>query len=288
MYYSPLRYPGGKSKLSDYFRLLLHTNNLYDGIYIEPYAGGAGIGLNLLLQEIVKTIYINDIDKLIYAFWYSILNKTEKFCRKIKDIEINMQEWQKQKQIQENVEKYSLFQIGFSTFFLNRTNRSGVLKGGVIGGKDQSSKYKIDARFNKEDLITRINRIALYKDRIKLFNLDAIEFISRISNELSSNSILYMDPPYYRKGKGLYENHYQHEDHVHISRYIRENISTNWLLTYDNVPIIRKLYEDFRFFEYSLSYSASSHYSGSELMIFSNQLSIPNINNPIKVDFPNA
>lgn len=288
MHYSPLRYPGGKSKLFDYFRLLLDTNNLYDGMYIEPYAGGAGIGLNLLLKEIVKTIYINDIDKSIYAFWYSILNKTEKFCQKIRDIEINMEEWQKQKQIQENIEKYSLFQIGFSTFFLNRTNRSGILKGGVIGGKYQSSKYKIDARFNKENLITRINRIALYKDRIKLFNLDAIEFINIISNELSSNSILYMDPPYYRKGEGLYENHYEHEDHVHISRYIRENISTNWLLTYDNVPIIKKLYEDFRFFEYSLSYSASRHYSGSELMIFSNQLSIPHINNPIKVDFPNA
>ena len=287
-YFSPLRYPGGKGKLAPFLKQLFRHNNLCDGTYIEPYAGGAAVALTLLLEGYAWEIVINDIDPLIYAFWWSMLNDTETLSRKIKDTPVTMQVWHEQKLVHDYPEQHSKTDVGFATFFLNRTNRSGVLKGGVIGGKDQSSKYKIDARFNKEDLITRINRIALYKDRIKLFNLDAIEFINRISNELSSNSILYMDPPYYRKGEGLYENHYEHEDHVHISRYIRENISTNWLLTYDNVPIIKKLYEDFRFFEYSLSYSASRHYSGSELMIFSNQLSIPHINNPTKVDFPNA
>lgn len=286
MYYSPLRYPGGKTKLFNYFRLLLDKNNLFDCTYIEPYAGGAGAGLSLLLTESVKKIYINDIDKSIFSFWYSILNHTEKFCEKIHNTDINISEWKKQKNIQENLNKHDIFSVGFSAFFLNRTNRSGILGGGAIGGQSQSGKYKIDARFNKDNLIKRIKRISLYKNRIKLYNLDAIEFISKISEYISSNSILYLDPPYYKKGKGLYENHYTHDDHVNVSNFISNSILKHWVLTYDNREVIKKLYNQFRYFDYSLNYSAGNHSKGSELIIFSDNLIIPSADNPIKVNYP--
>ena len=72
-----------------------------------------------------------------------------------------MKEWEKQKRIYENTR--SEFLLGFATFFLNRTNYSGVITGGPIGGFEQKGQWKIDARFNKKSLIDRIERISYFK-----------------------------------------------------------------------------------------------------------------------------
>ncbi|MGO2346144.1 MAG: DNA adenine methylase, partial [Providencia sp.] len=151
MFYTPLRYPGGKGKLSYYIKSLIDENSLNDGVYIEPYAGGAGVALELLLQEYVRHVHINDIDIAIYSFWDSILNNTENFSRLVHDTIINIENWEKQKDILLNSGNHSTLEIGFATFFLNRTNRSGILKAGVIGGKTQSGKWKLDVRFNKNE-----------------------------------------------------------------------------------------------------------------------------------------
>lgn len=67
-YCSPLRYPGGKGKVADYFKQIFRDNSLYDGVYVEPYAGGASVALSLLFNEYVSKIIINDIDRSIFAF----------------------------------------------------------------------------------------------------------------------------------------------------------------------------------------------------------------------------
>ena len=164
---SPLRYPGGKLKVVDYIKKIFEENNLYDGVYIEPYAGGASVALSLLFSEYAQIIKINDIDRSIYAFWYSVLNEPEAFCRLINDTPVNMDEWHAQHIVQEHKEEEELLSLGFSTFFLNRTNRSGILSAGVIGGKNQTGNFKIDARYNKKDLIERIETIADYSERIE-------------------------------------------------------------------------------------------------------------------------
>ncbi len=158
IFYSPLRYPGGKTKIAPFIKELFYENNLVGMDYVEPYAGGAGAALTLLFEEYVSTITINDYDRSIYAFWHSIINNTEEFCEKISKTPIDVETWLVQKEIQKNKTNETLFSLGFSTFFLNRTNISGVIKGGVIGGKKQTGKYKIDARFNKSDLISKIHR----------------------------------------------------------------------------------------------------------------------------------
>ena len=99
-YYSPLRYPGGKGKLSHYVQLLIDYNLITDGHYVEPYAGGASVALALLFNEYVQNIHINDYDYRIYAFWDSVLNQTEQLCEKIIDTDITIQNWEKQKEIQ--------------------------------------------------------------------------------------------------------------------------------------------------------------------------------------------
>lgn len=282
-FYSPLRYPGGKGRLSKYMGLIIKNNNLIDGTYVEPYAGGAAIALSLLINKYVSQIIINDISKPIYSFWYSILNYTDDFCEMIYNTPVTVDEWFKQKEIQENPDKFNEFQLGFSTFFLNRTNRSGILKGGIIGGKNQDGEYKIDARYNKENLISRIKNIAKYKERIFLYNLDAEELLDEVIPDLGIKTLIYFDPPYYNKGKHLYENYYDHEDHLRLSKKIGQ-IDHKWIVTYDNVQEIKKFYEGYRQKSFSLSYSAAKRYKGSEIMIYSNNLIVPEARDLLKIN----
>lgn len=273
-FYSPLRYPGGKGKVADYFKQIFRDNLLYDGVYVEPYTGGASVALSLLLNEYASRIVINDIDISIYAFWNSVLYKTDELVKLIHDTPVNIDTWEKQKYIQKNKTKYGLLKVGFSTFFLNRTNRSGILKAGVIGGKNQLGEWKIDARFNKVDLIKRIERIALYKDKIDLYNIDAVELVRNLSPTLPSKTLFYFDPPYYVKGKELYLNFYGLEDHKNIADTISEIKNQKWIVTYDKVQPICDLYSDFRQVNYSLNYSAAKANKGNEVMIFSNNIHI--------------
>ncbi|MCF8226261.1 MAG: DNA adenine methylase [Bacteroidales bacterium] len=279
-YYSPLRYPGGKGKLSHYIQLLIEYNLITDGHYVEPYAGGASVALSLLFNEYVQKIYINDYDFRIYSFWDCVLNQTDELCNKINDTEINIANWEKQKEIQYNPKKFSNLEIGFSTFFLNRTNRSGILKAGVIGGMNQTGQWKIDARFNKTDLIQRIKKISRYKNRISLYNLDAVELIRNLDKELPKRTLFYFDPPYYNKGKDLYINFYEHSDHQQISQLIAELKDRFWLVSYDNNDNIRNLYKPFLQRTYELNYHAANAAKGTEIMIYSNNLIVPEIHNP--------
>ncbi|GAG14050.1 unnamed protein product, partial [marine sediment metagenome] len=209
-----------------------------DGHYVEPYAGGAAVALLLLYSEYVTHIHINDISKPLFAFWHSVLNATDELCALIHDTEVSIDEWHKQKLMQGQAEEVTLLELGFSTFFLNRTNRSGILKGGVIGGKKQTGSYKLTARYNKANLIQRIKRIARYKSRISLYNDDAEIFIKSITTRLPPKTLIYFDPPYYIKGKGLYEDFYEHKDHLSVSTIIT-SLKHKWIVSYDNTQEIQ-------------------------------------------------
>lgn len=270
---SPLRYPGGKLKVVDYVKRLFEENDLMDGIYIEPYAGGASVALTLLFNEYASRIRINDIDRSIYAFWHSVLNETEDLCRLVSDTPVNMDMWQVQREVQLHKQETELLELGFSTFFLNRTNRSGILSGGVIGGKNQDGNFKIDARFNKEDLIDRIESVAEYADRIELTSMDAVELIKSIRRP-AEKSFCYLDPPYYVKGRDLYLNYYNDDDHRDIAKAIKK-YKGKWIISYDAVPFISELYKEYRQKEYYLSYSAGNPAKGKEIIVYSDGLIVP-------------
>ncbi|EDT7459222.1 DNA adenine methylase [Salmonella enterica subsp. enterica] len=280
-FYTPLRYPGGKGKLSYFLKDVIEQNSLNDGAYAEPYAGGAGVALELLLEEYVRKIYINDADFAVYSFWSSVINDTDNLCRLISNAKINMDEWRFHRYVISNPTEFTKLEIGFSAFFLNRTNRSGILKAGVIGGKDQNGKWRMDVRFNRDDLISRIENIANYNQRIVVTNLDALEFLEAL-NFLDSvdkadknKTLLYLDPPYYIKGQGLYRNFYEHDDHVLVMEKLRDINFPKWLVSYDNAKEIKDIYSDFPQVEYSLQYTAQQKKSGEEVMIFSPEVVIP-------------
>ena len=273
MFYSPLRYPGGKGKILSFMIDLIKLNRLENIEYVEPYAGGAAVALGLLLNNMVSKIHINDSDMAISSFWYSILNHTNEFIEKIENTPITIDEWRIQKNIYNNIQQYSKLDVGFSAFYLNRCNRSGVLKGGPIGGYNQDGKWKIDARFNKNDLILRIKKIAKYKNQIELYNEDTADLLE--SNKIAlKNCILYLDPPYYEKGYQLYKNHYKPKDHERISKLVKE-LNCHWVVSYDNVEPIVALYDDVKKLEFNISYSAGKNRSGKEVMFFSKNLNIP-------------
>ncbi|HEX8244089.1 MAG TPA: DNA adenine methylase [Longimicrobium sp.] len=278
---SPLRYPGGKGKLANYLKLLLEINGLRDVRYVEPYAGGASVALSLLFEEYASHVDINDVNRSVYAFWYSVLNNTDELCRLISDVSVTVDEWFRQKDVQ-TAREASLLELGFSTFFLNRTNRSGIIAGGIIGGKKQTGAWKLDARFNKEELVKRIKKIARYSSRITLHHQDALQLLRELTPTLGENSLLYLDPPYYVKGEGLYEHFYQDRDHAEVAELVR-GTTHPWVVSYDYHPRLLDLYSGFRHVEYQLSYSAQERYKGSELIFFAPGLRIPDVSSPAKL-----
>lgn len=273
--YSPLRYPGGKTSLQNRMVELLQLNRLQYGHYAEPYAGGCGLALALLYRGFVSDIHINDIDLSIWSFWHSILNDTEEFVELISATEITIDEWHRQREIQSDQINASTVTLGFSTFFLNRTNRSGIIKNaGVIGGYNQTGNYKLDCRFNKDNLIKRIQRVARYRDRIHLHQLDAIDFLDHVENRLPETTFCYIDPPYFNKGSSLYTSFYGKEDHAAVANRVLR-LSCPWIITYDQADTIRKLYRSRRQFNLSLNYSVQEKRLASELLIASKGLRIP-------------
>lgn len=273
-YFTPLRYPGGKSKLSWLVKDLLSANDFLGGQYVEPYAGGAAVAMELLLGGSVSHVHINDLNRGVYSFWHTLLNNTEALMQQIYDCTVDMATWYVQREIIKNPANHSSLEIGFAFFFLNRTNRSGIINAGAIGGYEQKGNYKIDARFNKHDLIDRITAIAKAKDKISLYNLDAELFLIEIDRRNFRDALSYIDPPYFVKGKRLYDNFYEEGDHSRISELLK-TLTTPWMLSYDDHPQIRRIYADHRITEIDLVYSAAKKMKGQEVLFFSKNILIP-------------
>lgn len=276
VHFTPLRYPGGKGKLSAFVKRLIATNKLQDGEYIEPFAGGAAVALELLFHEYVTRVHINDLSRPVYAFWHSVLNQTDELCRLIRDTPRTVDAWDVQKEIMAAGANHEFLETGFAMFFLNRTNRSGILNGGIIGGRDQTGPWKIDARYNADELIFRIQSIARLKSRISLTNMDAVKFLTAGIKKWPEKSLIYCDPPYYVKGRDLYYHFYEHDDHECIADLMQEQVLLQrWIVSYDNVPQVRDLYARSQRVIYSIGYSARSAREGAEVMFFGDALTVP-------------
>ena len=269
---SPLRYPGGKVKLYPFMEQLIRQNTVDPPIYVEPFAGGAGLALELLFNGNVERIMINDLDPAIYSFWYSITNEETfyLFINRVNEVDININEWKIQKDIYMHQDIHNKLELGFATFFLNRCNRSGILKAGPIGGQKQNGNYRIDCRFNKDRLIPLLRKIYDNRNRIDVTNLNAEEFIEYIDMNYD-NLFIYLDPPYVDKGYQLYKNSFTKEDQVSLSKKIKK-LKNKWFVTYDNTDLIKELYSDCKTEIFNIQYSAGSKRVENEIAVYSDSI----------------
>ena len=270
---SLLRYPGGKSGLYPTLRALIRKNGVSKGTYIEPYAGGAGAALALLITGEVRRIVINDLDPAIWAFWRSAVKFNDEFAALLSNAEVTVEEWHRQRDIYVAGDTADVLSLGFATFYLNRTNRSGVLNGGPIGGHDQTGNYKIDARFNKDSLLERLRLLALYKRKITVLHRDGASVIREYADR--DDCFTYADPPYFLKAGSLYLNSFKPSDHAALAETLNQHADSHWLLTYDDVPQIGALYPDRRRSHVALHYSAHRVVQADEALVFSDRLQVP-------------
>jgi DNA adenine methylase len=271
---SPLRYPGGKARLFSYFSELISLNSYFSKTYCEPYSGGAGLALKLLSHGFIAKLELNDIDRAIVAFWNSILEDTTSFCDRIETAPLTVAEWLRQREIYRRGSSANRLDLGFATYYLNRTSRSGIIEGsGPIGGYKQLGEWKIDARLNKPAQIANIKSVAKLASYINVTQTDAMVFLqSRLKND---ECFIYLDPPYYVKGRKLYKNFYHHDDHVGIAELLSQSRSANWLISYDHVPEIVEIYDNFTPTIYNLQYSAGRCVIGSEVIFASDSVKLP-------------
>ena len=271
---SPLRYPGGKTKCYSYVKDLLSCNDMLGETYIEPFAGGAGLALKLLLNGDVSRIVINDFDPAIYSFWYSILNETDAFCKMVATVPLTQEQWHNQRHIYLDLDIAHPLSLGFATFYMNRTNVSGVVKGGMIGGQEQAGKYGLDARFNRQNLITKIKTIAAHRDHIVLLNQDAKELLQPQQLRRFYKTFINLDPPYVKKGAQLYKNAFGEADHRELCELVKQ-CRRKWIVTYDICPLVAELYQPYRSSFLDVTYSVQSSKKAKEYIFFSDNLILP-------------
>lgn len=275
-YGTPLRYPGGKQKLAPFVAEILVANDLVDGHYAEPYAGGAGVAIALLLDGMVSHVHLNDCDESIYCFWTAVTKWPDAMCSRILQSPLTVDEWKRQREIVRRPTEHDVIDVGFATFYLNRCNRSGVLNGGLIGGLKQTGDWLMDARFRREDLARRVEKIGAMSESITVTRYDAEYFITdHAASQLPEDTLIYCDPPYYERAQTLYLNSYKHDDHVRLAERIQNDVKHKWLVSYDGHPNIIDMYRARRKFVYDLQYSAARAYKGREVFVFGDDLQIP-------------
>lgn len=253
---SPLRYPGGKATLAGFFESTIKALGLDKPTYIEPYAGGAGAGLELLLKDVVGMVVINDLDPAIHACWKAMVKDSDEFLRLLKRTPLTIEEWKNQREIYRRRHDADVdpLALGFATFYLNRTSRSGVLGAGVIGGFAQAGSYKIDDRFDKDVLRGRIEKLAELSGKIRVTKQDGA---ARLREYLPKENVFaYVDPPYVEKGSSLYNTAFKEDDHRELAKVLNGHANMNWVLTYDIADLIKSLYKAREVSEFRLLYSA--------------------------------
>ncbi|OZE86608.1 hypothetical protein CH298_19815 [Rhodococcoides fascians] len=270
---SPLRYPGGKAKLAPYLARIISSQNRSIETYCEPYAGGAGAGLQLLSDGYVSNLIINDLNPGIAAFWRCVFHHTEQFVEMIWDVEVSVAQWKIQRAIYSSPENHKDLALGFATFYLNRTNRSGILNARPIGGLDQTGRWLIDARFNKEDLVARIWNLMTMASCVTVKEERAISLI-RTLNRRSKPVLLYVDPPYVVPGEELYMTDHSWSEHSKLEQAL-DTSPHPWILTYDVDDRTRALYKNFRCLRFGISHTAQVQKVGREYMFFSRGLRVP-------------
>lgn len=272
---TPLRYPGGKGVLKYFLANSVLNNNLKGGVIVEPFCGGSGATIPLLKSGIIEELWMNDASPLISSFWESLFFNTNELVKLIKETPVCMKTWNACKEVVDSPYKHDTLKLGFSSFFLNRTNRSGLLMGGPIGGKNQSGPYLMQCRFNKEKLISRVLSVASLRDKVKIDNIDGVDFLKKTESMVDS-SLVFIDPPYVKQGYNIYRKYsFKKHDHVRLSEYIQRS-KWKWIITYDDHQLVKDLYSGDAVQSMRIDYFSKKEKSNNEIIFAAQSCILPN------------
>lgn len=268
---SPLRYPGGKRRLVPYVASALVANDLKPGLFTEPFSGGASVSLELLHAELVDRIGISDSDPMVAAFWETVFEDADWLCKKIETIPVTLEGWTRFKRGRFTARRW----LALACLFLNRTSFNGSLnrRAGPIGGHKQESDYRLDCRFPRERLISRVRaceRLAPSVDFVRCEDAGkVVAYARKRAREQGWTTFFYFDPPFWAKSDRLYRLSFQEWQHEELAESLRW-LTDSWLLSYDPAPEVAKLYEEHRGVQSAqieLFYTAARRSAGHELVI---------------------
>lgn len=272
---TPLRYPGGKGSLKYFLANIVHANERTGGTLIEPFCGGAGASIPLLVTGVVSRLYLNDANPAIAAFWDSVFNDTDALISLIASTPVTIGQWYRWKEVINCPDEASTLELGFAAFFMNRCNRSGLLSGGPIGGLDQTGNYKIDCRFNRKALIERVEIIGAHRENVVVTCDDACDFLRSRDASVVDDALIFLDPPYVVQGRNLYKtNVFDESKHRELAEFIKRQ-AWHWVITYDDHPLIHSLYSERTMGVLELSYLMQQAKIGRELLVASSLCRIP-------------
>ncbi|RMH45508.1 MAG: DNA adenine methylase [Gammaproteobacteria bacterium] len=243
---SPLRYPGSKKRLSDYICDTLLQNNFTPSLYVEPFVGGGSVFLKLLQEDLIEKAVLIDRDPWVASFWRTVFWDTDWLLKQIEEAVVTLGEWERLK----NGNPKTTRERAWTCLFLNRTSFSGILEktAGPLGGKSQKGRYKIDCRFPRETLISRIKNISKYREKVfAILDLSWNDGLVWINNKqkkgvLPSDRVFYyFDPPFFNKASALYRYYFNNGDHRRLRDALLQ-LTDKWILSYDSAEEVEELY----------------------------------------------
>jgi DNA adenine methylase len=268
---SPLRYPGGKRRLVPYLAAALAENNLRPDLFVEPYAGGASVSLELLHLDFAGRAVIGDLDPMVNAFWETVVTDVDWLCEQVESVPLSLSEWERMKKTRFRSRR----SLALACLYLNRTSFNGALhnSAGPIGGRAQTSEYDIGCRFPRARLVGRLRACAELADRIDVVPAQDAMVTVREARERARHDELsaffYLDPPFWAKSKFLYRRSFTELAHERLADQLHW-LQDQFLLSYDPAPEIVDLYTGHTagtVAEIELVYSGSSRSAGTEMVI---------------------
>lgn len=250
LFVSPLRYPGGKRKLVDHIATKIVDAVERPLLFIEPFAGGAAVSLNMLVQDWADHVVLADLDPLVGNFWRVVFGPQRQFDelrRWTETSAVTLKDWYEVKAML----CATPVEYAFKCLYLNRTSFSGVLnqRAGPIGGHAQASEYTVDCRFNKDRIFSGLDRLRDHRKRVVYAGVKDYRQIAKLKRVRDlmvrdQSVVWYLDPPFFRKAEYLYNKWFDHSKHLALKNWIENDLVGHWLLSYDNVPEALQVWGD--------------------------------------------
>jgi DNA adenine methylase len=278
---SPLRYPGGKRRLSGYVAAALKLNKLKPKLFVEPFAGGASVALQLLADGVVEKIALGDRDPLVASFWNVVFHDHKWLVEQVENISVTIKDWERTRKSLPKLKTDR--ERALACLFLNRTSFSGILAAtaGPIGGKEQASEYKVDCRFPRETLVRRIKAVAELRNDVAFISRGTWrETMKKVGEKgyKPADVFYYLDPPFYAKAERLYRFYFKKPGHTALhDAFVK--VKSPWLLSYDVAQTIIDQYSQNghgpKQIDLLYSITGSSGLSSAQEVIISNLAKLP-------------